>query len=230
VSRRLLIVGFACVALSLVVPPLGIVGLILGIIAIVRGSVGAGATLVGLGVVLPFAGAVILQTFVVKPYRIPSEAMVPTLQIGDRIVVRRGGGEPRIGDIVVFHPPQGAESAAQCGARRLPTQPCPRPRGGASDVSFVKRVVAGPGDRVALQDGHVVRNGRRTSEPFVKPCGSGADCDLPTAITVPPDHWFMMGDNRGASNDSRYWGPVPTDWIVGRVFARYWPAGRAGGI
>jgi len=93
-----------------------------------------------------------------------------------------------------------------------------------ADVNFIKRVVAGPSDRLAIEDGHVVRNGKRERKPFIAPCGSeGAGCDLPREITIPPDHWFMMGDNRGASDDSRYWGPVPGEWIQGRAFTIYWP-------
>jgi signal peptidase I len=96
-------------------------------------------------------------------------------------------------------------------------------------VNFIKRVVAGPGDPLSVADGHVVLNGKRQREAFfTEPCGEGPECDLPREITVPPDHWFMMGDNRGASDDSRFWGPVPTDAIVGRAFFRYWPSGRAG--
>ena len=97
-------------------------------------------------------------------------------------------------------------------------------------MNFIERVVAGPGDRVAIEDGRVIRNGKRRSEPFVKPCAGAPECSLPRPITIPPDHWFMMGDNRGASDDSRFWGPVPTDSIVGPASFRYWPSGRAGGL
>jgi signal peptidase I len=95
-------------------------------------------------------------------------------------------------------------------------------------VNFIKRVVAGPGDRIAIEGGHVVLNGKRQQEDFITPCEDGADCDFPTPITVPPDHWFMMGDNRGESDDSRYWGPVPKEWIIGGAFATYWPPRRIG--
>ena len=157
--------------------------------------------------------------------------MVPTLEVGDRILVNPGGGEPRIGDVVVFHAPAGAEDFdRQCGTRPRSDQACARPTAAIANVDFVERVVAGPGDRIAIKDGHVIRNGKRQAEPFTAPCGGGAGCDLPRTITIPPDHWFMMGDNRGASDDSRFWGPVPTDSIVGPVFLRYWPRGRVGGL
>jgi signal peptidase I len=172
-----------------------------------------------------------IQAFLVKPYRIPSESMVPTLAIGQRVLVNRIGnnfGDPAIGDVTVFHPPTGAESDNQCGARRKPSQPCPQPTAGKAEVNFIKRIVAGPGDTLAIQDGHVIRNGKRQSEPFIRPCGGGPECNLTTPITIPKDHYFMMGDNRGASDDSRFWGPVPRDWIIGNAFATYWPPKRIG--
>ena len=172
-----------------------------------------------------------IQAFLVKPYRIPSPSMVPTLNPGQRVLVNRIGnnfGDPAVGDVTVFHPPAGAENGMECGGQRQEDQPCPRPTGGKSDVNFIKRIVAGPGDRLAIVDGHVVLNGRRQSEPFTRPCGGGEGCNLPTPITIPPEHYFMMGDNRGASDDSRFWGPVPRDWIIGNAFATYWPPKRIG--
>ncbi len=172
-----------------------------------------------------------IQAFLIKPYRIPSESMVPTLQIGQRVLVNRLGnnfGDPAIGDVTVFHPPAGAENGKECGAPREPDQPCPRPTADKADVNFIKRIVAGPGDKITIEDGHVVRNGKRQAEPFTRPCGGGEGCDLTTPITIPKGHYFMMGDNRGASDDSRFWGPVPRDWIIGNAFATYWPPKRIG--
>jgi signal peptidase I len=172
-----------------------------------------------------------IQAFLVKPYRIPSESMVPTLEIGQRVLVNRIGsrfGGPSTGDVTVFHPPAGSETN-QCGARQRDGEPCSRPTAGRSDVNFIKRVVAGPGDRVSIDDGHVILNGRRQREPFARFEGcSNGDCDFPREITVPPGHYFMMGDNRGASDDSRFWGPVPRKWIIGGAFATYWPPDRIG--
>ncbi len=175
--------------------------------------------------------ALTIKAFAVKPYRIPSESMVPTLEIGQRVLVNRIGSrfsEPDIGDVTVFHPPAGSETN-QCGAPQEDGQACSRPTGGRSDVNFIKRVVAGPGDRIRIDDGHVVLNGRRQSEPFARfdDCANG-DCDFPREITIPPDHYFMMGDNRGASDDSRFWGPVPRKWVIGGAFATYWPPDRVG--
>lgn len=190
--------------------------------------------LVIVGVALGLALAI--QAVLVKPYRIPSGSMLPTLEVGQRVLVNRIGshfGDPSIGDIVVFHPPAPANGDAngrgpsgQCGTDYPEGQPCPKEFPGKSDVNFVKRVVAGPGDRIAIVDGHVILNGKRQKESFIRPCQANTDCDFPKPITVPAGHWFMMGDNRGESDDSRYWGPVPKKWIIGGVFATYWPPRR----
>ena len=173
-----------------------------------------------------------IQAFLVKPYRIPSESMVPTLVIGQRVLVNRIGnrfGDPHIGDVTVFHPPSGAENANECGVPHRDDQPCPAPtQSKATKLNFIKRIVAGPGDTIAIVDGHVILNGKRQKEPFIMPCGGGEQCNFPTPIKVPKDHYFMMGDNRGASDDSRYWGPVPRGWIIGNAFATYWPPKRIG--
>ncbi len=175
--------------------------------------------------------ALLVQALVVKPYRIPSGSMKPTLAIGQRVLVDRIGnrfGDPSVGDVVVFHPPAGAERlGAQCGARQPARQVCMRETRAPANVTFVKRIVAGPGDHIRVVGGHVVRNGRRVNEPYTLPC-TDAGCDFPREATVPRGHWFMMGDNRGDSDDSRFWGPVPRDWIIGGAFATYWPPGRVG--
>jgi signal peptidase I len=171
-----------------------------------------------------------IQAFLVKPYRIPSESMEPTLDVGQRVLVNRIGNrfsDPSIGEILVFHPPSGSETN-QCGTTPREGQPCGAPTTGRSDVNFIKRVVAGPGDRLAIRGGRVVLNGKLQKESYIRPCGGGEACDFPQAITVPPGHWFMMGDNRGSSDDSRFWGPVPKKWIIGGAFATYWPPGRIG--
>jgi signal peptidase I len=193
----------------------------------------SGNSLVELVVIVAVALGLALgiQAFLVKPYRIPSESMVPTLAIGQRVLVNRIGthfGDPHIGDITVFHPPAGSETN-QCGAPLQDGQPCSKPTSTRSDVNFIKRIVAGPGDTVAIQDGHVILNGKRQNEPFARfsGCATG-DCTFPRSIKVPAGHWFMMGDNRGASDDSRFWGPVPRKWIIGDAFATYWPPKRIG--
>jgi signal peptidase I len=76
----------------------------------------------------------------------------------------------------------------------------------------------------------VIRNGRLQREPFAASCQPGSGCDFPRAVTVPPGDVYLMGDNRGNSDDSRYWGPVPRSWVIGEAFASYWPPGRLGGL
>jgi signal peptidase I len=171
-----------------------------------------------------------IQAVLVKPYRIPSKSMEPTLDVGQRVLVNRIGnrfGEPEVGEVTVFHPPRGADEN-RCGSPVGRGEACASPTSGRSNQNFIKRVVAGPGDRIAIRDGHVVLNGKLQREGFIQPCESGAECDFPRAIKVPPDHWFMMGDNRGQSDDSRFWGPVPKKWIIGGAFATYWPPKRIG--
>jgi signal peptidase I len=173
-----------------------------------------------------------IQAFLVKPYRIPSESMVPTLEIGQRVLVNRIGerfGDPKVGEIVVFHPPTGAELGNECGGGPPPQgQVCNRPTQDRADVNFIKRIVAGPGDKLRIDAGQVILNGERQDESFAEPCGGGEGCDFPREVTIPADHYFMMGDNRGSSDDSRFWGPVPKDWIIGEAFATYWPPSRIG--
>jgi signal peptidase I len=172
-----------------------------------------------------------IQAFLVKPYRIPSESMVPTLEIGQRVLVNRIGmrfSDPDVGDVVVFHPPAGAEQEPSCGATKPDDQVCVQPTRGTAEVNFIKRIVAGPGDELRVEDGHVILNGKRQEEGYIRDCGNGDGCNFPKEVTIPPDHYFMMGDNRGASDDSRFWGPVPRDWIIGPAFATYWPPKRIG--
>ena len=158
--------------------------------------------------------------------------MLPTLEINQRVLVNRfiyRFTDPAIGDIIVFHPPTGAVNGGrECGARRDPGQACPESTGESSNTNFIKRIVAGPGDRLRIENGAPVVNGERAEEDFIRPCGGGPVCNLREEITIPEDQYFMMGDNRGGSDDSRYWGPIERDWIVGKAFATYWPPKRIG--
>jgi signal peptidase I len=184
-------------------------------------------------VALAIGLALLIQAFVVKPYQIPSGSMEPTLDPGQRVLVNRliyHFQDPDIGDIVVFHPPVGADSET-CGdphAGQGTGTPCSRPKPGESDTNFIKRIVAGPGDTLSIRDGHPVVNGVEAKEDFIKRCTSGGGCNMPNQITIPDDMYFMMGDNRGASDDSRFWGPVPRSWIIGQAFFTYWPPDRIG--
>lgn len=202
-------------------------------VATKKGSSSASGSLLELVliVVVALGLALGIQAFLVKPYRIPSESMVPTLQIGQRVLVNRIGmrfSTPGVGDIVVFHPPAGSDTNT-CGSGPPPQgQPCDQPTADRANVNFIKRIVAGPGDKLRIDNGRVVLNGKLQKEPFAEPCGGGEGCDFPTEITIPAGMYFMMGDNRGSSDDSRFWGPVPKKWIIGKAFATYWPPKRIG--
>jgi signal peptidase I len=179
-----------------------------------------------------------IQAFLIKPYQIPSGSMEPTLDVGQRVLVNRfiyHLHEPKAGDIVVFHPPAGAESSSECGVLVKKMQPlesgepCPKPTADQSSQTFIKRIVAVGGDRLSIKDGHPVVNGvEKTDESYIRPCGGGYECNLPKTIKIPPGSFFMMGDNRGESDDSRFWGPIPKAWIIGEAFATYWPPDRIG--
>jgi signal peptidase I len=197
------------------------------------------ATLVELAVIVAVALglALAVQAFLVKPYRIPSGSMLPTVHINQRVLVNRLAldySSPHVGDIVVFHPPRnysegcadsnegesqsGQDAAAAC---QVPwTQP--------STQTFIKRVVGLPGDHLSIRDGHVIRDGRPERDPYIVPCDGGDACSFPQTITVPPGYYYMMGDNRPDSEDSRFWGPVPRQWIIGKAFLTYWPPDRIG--
>jgi signal peptidase I len=185
-------------------------------------------------VALAIGLALLIQAFVVKPYQIPSPSMEPTLDVGQRVLVNRVTyhfGDPHTGDIVVFHPPVGAENGEECGdpdSGSGTRKPCDRPTPEESDTNFIKRIVAEPGDRLSIHNGHPVVDGVEAKEDFIRPCRGAGNCNWPREITIPPDHYFMMGDNRGSSDDSRFWGPVPRDWIIGQAFFTYWPPDRIG--
>jgi signal peptidase I len=178
--------------------------------------------------VVTIVGAVaivlLVKAFVVNPYRIPSSSMEPTLhcaqpasgceaRFSDRVLANRfiyHLRDPRRGEIVVFETPDAAR--VKCGA------------GG----TFVKRLIGMPGETVEVRlergRGYVFINGKKLDEPYLQPERR------PTAefgpVKVPADGYFMMGDNRSQSCDSREWGSVPHDNLIGKVFATYWPPTR----
>lgn len=150
-----------------------------------------------------FVLALLIQQFVVKPFGIPSESMEPTLLKGDRVLVSRLAyrfGEPQRGDVVVFHPPLGTED-------------------------YIKRIVAVGGDHVAVKNGKLYLNGEPQQEPYIKDGDILGEFD---DIIVPKGSFFVMGDNRNNSGDSRIFGTITRQAIVGKAFARYWPPTRIG--
>jgi signal peptidase I len=173
--------------------------------------------------ILVAVGAVLaIKAWIVNPYRIPSSSMEPTLHcaepgdgclagFSDRVLANRfiyHFREPERGDIIVFETPP--EAQARCGA------------GG----TFVKRLIGLPGERIAERNGVIYIDGKPLKEGYLSP-EQRDDAAYPER-KVPADHYFMLGDNRGQSCDSRIWGAVPGENIIGEVFAVYWPPQRIG--
>ena len=206
--------------------------------AIKKGSASASGSLLELVLIVAVALALALaiQAFLVKPYRIPSGSMLPTLRVNQRILVDRIGTHfftPGVGDIVVFHPPQNTGACAnpregQTADGQPGFRACDVAQPRDSSVTFVKRVVGVPGDRISIRDGHVIRNGVPEKDSYIVPCNGSGECNFPQTITVPRGDYYMMGDNRPDSDDSRFWGPVPKAWIIGKAFFTYWPPDRIG--
>ena len=157
----------------------------------------------GLSVLLAFG----LRTFVAEARYIPSESMLPTLEVNDRLIIDKVSydfGDPQRGDIVVFRPPAAL---------------------GQKDA-FIKRLVALPGDVVEVKDGQLVINGEPQQEPYI-----AAKPDYQYGpVTVRPDACLVVGDRRKKSFDAHYWGFLPKDHLIGRAVFRFWPLDRLGDL
>ncbi len=152
---------------------------------------------------------------------IPDPGMAPTLNTGARVGVKFTHAPPRLYELVAFHPPTISNPAELVctNTNQGPSlqQPCGKPAPREAKVIFIRRVVGLPGDRIAVVNGYVIRNGTKETVPRIMPCPGIPECTLPRFVVVPPGHYFLVGDDRGDSNDSRFWGPVPRAWIVGAV-------------
>ena len=148
----------------------------------------------------------VVRPFVLEAFYIPSESMVPTLQVGDRVFVNKfiyHFRQPERGDIIVFRSVEGGQE------------------------ELVKRVVAVSGDEVTVEDGRLLVNGEPQSEPYLNRAFPPDESSYgPTR--VPEGEVFVMGDNRANSRDSRFFGPVPLENIEGEAFASFWPPSRIG--
>lgn len=181
-------------------------------------------TLIDWGLTLALAGAAVLlfQAEVAKPYRIPSPSMEPTLhcaqpatgcksRVSDRVIANRlvyRFHDPRRGDIIVFKAPAHVEAACNVGG------------------TFIKRLVGLPGETVSMRNGYVFINGVRLDEPYLQPAYRGHESG--DWAPIPSGEYFVLGDNRAMSCDSRRWGVVPRDNIIGRAEVTYWPPNRVG--
>lgn len=154
--------------------------------------------------------AIVIRLFIAEPRYIPSDSMVPTLQIGDRLVVEKVMYHlhpPRTGDIIVFDPP-----------------PLLQEFGYAPDKAFIKRIIGQPGDVVEVREGVVYLNERPLAENYI---AEPPAYEMPS-VQVPDNQYFVMGDNRNNSNDSHVWGFLPQQNIIGRAVFRFFPIDHFG--
>ncbi|MGH9024386.1 MAG: signal peptidase I, partial [Acidimicrobiia bacterium] len=158
--------------------------------------------------VAAFGVALLLRTFLLQPFGIPSASMVPTLQVGDKVLVNKISydlHDVNRGDVIVFKAPPGME------------------RAGVNDL--IKRVIGLPGETVEGREGHIYVNDRLLAEPYLP---GNVQSKVFGPEKIPPGRYWMLGDNRQNSQDSTYFGTVDGATIVGRAFVRWWPLGRLG--
>jgi len=166
-----------------------------------------------LGIILvALSAAFLIRAYVFQTFYIPSVSMVPTLQVGDRIIVSKlstAFGDINRGDVIVFkHPPR-----EQCGGDTGPN----------SDL--VKRIIGMPGDELTSRNNNIYVNGKKLVEHWQHDSTLGSDIGY---VKVPKGQYFMMGDNRPSSCDSRMWGTLSKSLIVGKVVLRIWPLSHFG--
>ena len=162
--------------------------------------------------VIALALALLIRTFIAEPRYIPSDSMLPTLQVGDRLIVEKVSyyfHPPHAGDIVVFAPPIELQND-----------------GYTRDQAFIKRIMGEPGQILQVKNGQVYRNGMPVEEPYIN---EQAEIDWGPQ-KIPKNSFFVMGDNRNNSNDSRFWGFLPNQNIIGRACFRFWPSKRIGSV
>jgi signal peptidase I len=171
-------------------------------------------TLVAIALLLAF----LIRTFIAEPRYIPSPSMEPTLHERDRLVVEKVSyhlNQPHFGDIIVFNPP-------------LELQ---RQRKIDKDQAFIKRIIGTPGDSIKVTESKVYINGKPLQENYLKESYIQQDArQIYNNTQVPVNSFFVMGDNRNNSLDSRYWGFVPSENIIGRAVFRFFPINKIGTI
>jgi len=180
------------------------------------------------------AVAILVKTFVIQAFYIPSESMVPTLEVGDRVFVSKfmfDGGDVARGDVIVFENPNPGELPDRSGVSSVLhwlgegiglAQP--------ENEDFIKRVIGLPGETIEIKENVVYIEGEPLDEPYLTEEARSSNGDL-ELTTVPDGEVFVMGDNRGNSADSRYGlGTVPLDRVIGKAFVLIWPPSHVGGI
>lgn len=145
-------------------------------------------------IVIVIAGA--WAVFPTRPLRIEGQAMSPTLNHNDKVFMRTQVGELQRGDIVAFLYPHNQSK------------------------SYIKRIIGLPRETIEVKDGKIYINGNRIAEPYIAPEHASHDT-MPGPVAIPPDNYFVMGDNRKNSSDSRYWGPLPRRLIYGKFWYRH---------
>jgi signal peptidase I len=194
-----------------------------------RGRTGVGSFLreVPVLIVLALALAILIKTFLVQAFYIPSGSMEPTLRSGDRVLVQKVLYTPSRGDVIVFSDPQGRpgpDRGIVGGALHWLSQAIGIERPEHDD--FIKRVIGLPGETVELRNGRLYVDGVRVHEPYLE---GPLDTRDHGPVEVPDDALFVLGDNRLNSNDSRFGlGFVPLDEVIGRAFVIVWPPSRVG--
>jgi len=180
-------------------------------------------------IVVALVVAVIIKTFFFQAFYIPSGSMIPTLEINDRVLVNKLSyqfGAVERSDILVFDSPEALDVERSLVERVF------RSIGEATGLTspetvLIKRVIGLPGQTVEVRDNQVYVNDSPIAEPYLP---EGVTMRDFAVLTVPADHVFMMGDNRNQSRDSRVFGPIPREDIVGRAFVKVWPPGAWGGL
>lgn len=177
------------------------------------------------------AVAVMIKTFLIQPFYVPSESMLPTIEVNDRVMISKLNyqfADPQRGDIVVFISPFNDEidneSFIDSVVRHVLEAVGIRT---ASADDLIKRVVAVGGDTVEVKGGYLIVNGLQINEPYLMSQEPMPDFG---ALVVPPESVFVMGDNRAVSYDSRKFGAIPEDDLLGEAVVRIWPLSRLGSI
>lgn len=159
-------------------------------------------------ILVAFVLAMLIRTYVIQAFRIPTGSMIPTLKIGDRLIASKyiyRFEEPQRGDVIIF---------------RCPDDP---------DKEFVKRLVGLPGEDIEIRQGKIYINGEICEEPRISEFyyyNQGPFGGYGQVLKVPEDSYFVLGDNSGNSRDSRYWGYVPKEMVNGKVWVVYWPLSK----